>query len=254
MHAVLGDHRDSYCPFGKTIFPLDNMSLVLYVPGGLGHFPIGKTEAVDSTPNTTPKTQRDEAESLLRRLIRKDVSWASDWQIEEVVQGTLSGWFDRDVNESAMERQLAQLRQDLEAAAPFPDFGNWLREQLEQRRWSQSDLARKIESHPSLVSKWIRGLQRPQPLQCRRLSSALRVDYEEVLSAAGHYWPINYENLVNDTIAENSMRNELLNLISDIPEPLLIPLVPMLRAMAQPDTAASTLVEMNQALRRTQLA
>jgi transcriptional regulator with XRE-family HTH domain len=201
----------------------------------------------ESINNLTSTTRRDEAERLLRSLIHRDAPWASEWQIEEVVRD----WFEGDADKGSMDRLVATLRHDLEPTPP-PDFGGWLREQLNQRGWSQSDLARKIESHPSLVSKWIRGLQRPEPLQCRRLSSALRVDYGDILTAAGHYWPLNYEDVIGSTITESPIRQEFFGLVIDIPEPLLVPLIPMLRALAEPDVAASTLAEVSQALRRMQ--
>src|SRR5215211_1120923 len=105
--------------------------------------------------------RRDEAAGQLQTLVREKLPFFSDWQVEEAVRRYL----DRNGDPASVDRILTQLRNELESA-PLIDFGTWLRGQLEQRGWNQSDLARRIESYPSLVSKWIRDLQRPQPRQC----------------------------------------------------------------------------------------
>jgi transcriptional regulator with XRE-family HTH domain len=63
-----------------------------------------------------------------------------------------------------------------------------IREELERREWSISDLGRAIDSQPSLISRWMQG-QRPNPESLERIASALALDVRKLMVLAGHLPP-----------------------------------------------------------------
>lgn len=65
-------------------------------------------------------------------------------------------------------------------------FGAWLESQLLRREWNQSDLARRIDVRPSVVSRWIRNERVPSPASVGRIADVLMVDVDDVLTRAGH--------------------------------------------------------------------
>jgi transcriptional regulator with XRE-family HTH domain len=65
-------------------------------------------------------------------------------------------------------------------------FGAWLKRQLNRREWNQSDLARRLETRPGVVSHWVRGDRIPDPESCRAIADALHLDEDLVLALAGH--------------------------------------------------------------------
>jgi transcriptional regulator with XRE-family HTH domain len=65
-------------------------------------------------------------------------------------------------------------------------FGDWLRNQLTIKRMSQNQLARELGIKQSAVSYWKRGKRVPRPVNCRKITTALNLDADVVLAAAGH--------------------------------------------------------------------
>lgn len=62
---------------------------------------------------------------------------------------------------------------------------NTIRDELARRGWTISDLARKIGSQPSLVSRWMQG-QRPNTESLALVAEALALDVRKLLVLAGH--------------------------------------------------------------------
>jgi transcriptional regulator with XRE-family HTH domain len=63
-----------------------------------------------------------------------------------------------------------------------------IRDELDRREMSISDLGRAIGSQPSLVSRWMQG-QRPNPESIERIARALSLDVEKLMRLAGHLPP-----------------------------------------------------------------
>lgn len=66
------------------------------------------------------------------------------------------------------------------------EFGRWLAERLRGREWTNSDLARRMGTSPSVVSRWVRGERVPDPESCDKIADVLGVDVDLVLTLAGH--------------------------------------------------------------------
>jgi transcriptional regulator with XRE-family HTH domain len=63
-----------------------------------------------------------------------------------------------------------------------------IRDELDRREWSISDLGRAIGSQPSLVSRWMQG-QRPNPESLDRIARVLGLDVRRLMVLAGHLPP-----------------------------------------------------------------
>lgn len=72
---------------------------------------------------------------------------------------------------------------------PPPTFGEWLDEQLRERRWSRPQLGRAIGYSQAAVQAWIRGVRQPEERACRLIADALGVEQDEVLRRAGREAP-----------------------------------------------------------------
>ena len=185
-----------------------------------------------------------EAEDLYRQLYKRDNPWSPDWQIEEVVQRQKLRVFSR-LDESRRKEVLADLKKQIEQS-PERRFADWLSTELRRRNWSQSDLARAIGSYPSVVSKWVNAQQRPRTEQCARIADALEVDIDKVLQVARHRWSEDF--IVMDWLVESTVREEIHQILHDIPEVLLVPLIPMLRGLADPEVVATTIARVEETL------
>lgn len=64
-------------------------------------------------------------------------------------------------------------------------FPLWLRQRLEERAMSISDLARAMPTQASLISRWMQGRQRPTADSAVRIAEVLCLPPDEVLTAAG---------------------------------------------------------------------
>jgi transcriptional regulator with XRE-family HTH domain len=171
--------------------------------------------------------QWSDAEALYWRIYKRDNPGAAEWQIAEAIDWERLHFERRLPNER--EKLVQELRDSLQPS-DGKGFGQWLSDALKQQRWSQSELARTMKAHPSLISKWVNGVQRPRTAQCALIAEALEIHFEEVLQAAGHL-PSGGDHSVLDWIVESEIRDRILQLVGDIPEPLLMPLVPMLEGL-----------------------
>jgi transcriptional regulator with XRE-family HTH domain len=195
--------------------------------------------------------RRAEGERQFERLFGSHASAVPTWQFEEFRSHWLDLWFGSIFDPEQTDQYIARLDAE-RRQAPTQDFGDWLRQEIERRGWSQSELARRIETHPSLVSKWIRGLQKPQPRQCEKLAAAFGINRNFIMRAAGHVgqdwdstWLI---NPLTTYLWESPTRQEAYQLLLDIPEPLIIALMPWLKSLADPNIRESTLTELKESL------
>lgn len=61
----------------------------------------------------------------------------------------------------------------------------WLRDQLAARQWRQADLVRQLPGVPSgTVSRWVRGVQPPDPAYAVMLAEVFGADPDYVLALA----------------------------------------------------------------------
>jgi len=58
-------------------------------------------------------------------------------------------------------------------------------EEMRRREWRQADFARAAGVDVSMVSRWLQG-RRPDPASLERVASALGVDFDALLTLAGH--------------------------------------------------------------------
>lgn len=65
-------------------------------------------------------------------------------------------------------------------------FSAWLREQMRRRDWNQTELARRLGTHSSVVSRWVRGERVPDPESVDRLADVFGLRVDDVLAIAGH--------------------------------------------------------------------
>ena len=117
--------------------------------------------------------------------------------------------------------------------AELVNFGGWLREQLERRGWSRHHFAQSSGVITSTVYKWTGNEQRPSPKHCLEIATALGVDVDLVLAAAGHR--------IRDDVAPGIIRAEIAAMLGRVPEELLVAIAPMLRALTDPHTQTDTL-------------
>jgi transcriptional regulator with XRE-family HTH domain len=70
------------------------------------------------------------------------------------------------------------------------EIGEWLGQQLQERGWSSSELARRAGISQSSVSNVLTGKQVPGLEFCKGAAQALGMRTEELLSLAGHLPPL----------------------------------------------------------------
>lgn len=106
-------------------------------------------------------------------------------------------------------------------------FRNWLLDSLSDRSWRPMDLARRMRPDSpmgaaSSISKYLRGVRQPDPATCMTMAAIFGDDPDHVLQLAGHR---------TGPFGESPTRQALHNLIEELPEEALQPLLVMLRAM-----------------------
>jgi hypothetical protein len=74
----------------------------------------------------------------------------------------------------------------------------------------------------------------------------LGVPLDDVLEVAGHRYHRHVE--VGDFLVESDIRREIGNILMEIPEALLIPLIPMLRGLAERDAVETALARVKESL------
>jgi transcriptional regulator with XRE-family HTH domain len=74
-----------------------------------------------------------------------------------------------------------------------------IRDELDRRDWTISDLGRAIGSQPSLISRWMQG-QRPNTESLERIAEALSLDVRHLMVLAGHLPPKKGEGDFSETL------------------------------------------------------
>lgn len=118
-------------------------------------------------------------------------------------------------------------------------FGRWLMDRLEERDMTRAQLSRATGIRTGHISRMIYEAP-PESWVCAQLAYGLMVPVDDVLVAAGHR--------PADAAPDTPMKRELMNLIGDLPDPLLAPLVPMLRALKAQERAV--MIRITEALER----
>lgn len=80
---------------------------------------------------------------------------------------------------------LQQASQNMAVMATYEEFVEWLQQQLQERGWDQSELARRGGIARSQVSRLMSGERRPGPTTCRAIARAFHMPVEEVFRRAG---------------------------------------------------------------------
>jgi transcriptional regulator with XRE-family HTH domain len=65
-------------------------------------------------------------------------------------------------------------------------FGEWLDDQLREKRWTQTSFAESVDVSPSTVSTWISNTHLPGRRVMSRIARVLDLDINEVLVRAGY--------------------------------------------------------------------
>lgn len=64
-------------------------------------------------------------------------------------------------------------------------FGKWLLAELDERRWSMREFARRCEVSESTISRIVSGKRNPSSELCRRMGDVLRLPPERIFREAG---------------------------------------------------------------------
>jgi hypothetical protein len=116
------------------------------------------------------------------------------------------------------------------------NFGNWLTIQLKRKGWSRHTFTLAAGVPGGIVYRWCDNTNRPTPKNCPRIAETLGIDLDAILAAAGYRPP--------EAFAAGVVHATLGGLITSIPEPLLVPFVPMFRALADPATQDESMVQL----------
>jgi hypothetical protein len=116
------------------------------------------------------------------------------------------------------------------------NFGSWLTVQLKRKGWNRHAFTLAAGFTEGLVYRWCDNTNRPSPKNCPRIAETLGIDLDAVLAAAGYRPP--------DASATGVVRATLVGLITSIPEPILVPFVPMFRTLADPATQDESRVQL----------
>lgn len=65
-------------------------------------------------------------------------------------------------------------------------FAHWLSDQMRSRDWNQVELAAKIGTHSSVVSRWVRGERVPDTKSIDKIADVFGLPVDVVLTVAGH--------------------------------------------------------------------
>lgn len=92
-------------------------------------------------------------------------------------------------------------------------FGNWIIQEIEERGWSQSELARRSHASRGSISNIVRGTRYPGPEMCNAIAKAFKYPPEYVFKKAGIIPP--EKNSTNKT---NPSLEEANQLLEELPE------------------------------------
>jgi transcriptional regulator with XRE-family HTH domain len=73
-------------------------------------------------------------------------------------------------------------------------FGKWLLEELEDRRWSMREFARRCGVSESTISRVVSGKRNPSSELCRRMAKVLHLPPERIFREAGLLPPASDES------------------------------------------------------------
>ncbi|SRR5581483_2949756 len=65
------------------------------------------------------------------------------------------------------------------------EFSSWLQSEINQRHWSQADLARYADLNRAVINKLLNGKTSPQPSTIEAIARAFRIPLESAYRAAG---------------------------------------------------------------------
>lgn len=110
-------------------------------------------------------------------------------------------------------------------------FRSWLLDRLREMEWSQGELARRLNTYRSTVNKWLQPPDSPQWRRpsydaCLALARVFGASSRRVLEMAGH------DPGAAETSALTPRQLDALGLIRTLPDDMLIPLLPQLRALS----------------------
>lgn len=88
-------------------------------------------------------------------------------------------------------------------------FGKWLLKELDERRWSMREFARRSDVSESTISRVVSGKRNPSSALCRRMAEVLHLPPERIFREAG---------LLPSTPEESPRIKEVLYLFRQLPE------------------------------------
>ena len=103
-------------------------------------------------------------------------------------------------------------------------FAVWMEGRMRRMRLSQSEISRRVNVSQSLVSRWLKGKGVPGRDVSERLAEVLDVPLNEILVKAGHL-PREIR------LGPSAKHTHLHDLIDDLPEGLIDPLINMVEAI-----------------------
>jgi hypothetical protein len=116
------------------------------------------------------------------------------------------------------------------------NFGSWLTVQLKRKGWNRHAFTVAAGFNQGMVYHWCDNTNRPTPKNCPRIAETRGIDVDAVLAAAGYRPP--------DAFAAGVVHATLVDLITRIPESLLVPFVPMFRTLADPATQDESMAQL----------
>jgi hypothetical protein len=116
------------------------------------------------------------------------------------------------------------------------NFGGSLTVQLKRRGWNRHAFTVAAGVSEGVVYRWYANTNRPNPKNCTRIAETRGIDLDAMLAAAGYRPP--------EAFAPGVVHATLVHLITSIHEPLLVPFVPMFRALADPATQDKSMVQL----------
>ena len=88
------------------------------------------------------------------------------------------------------------------------DFRGWLTKEINLRKWSKSELARKSDLSQSIISKMLLGSRNVTADQCIKIAQALDVSPEKLLRLA---------NILPSTVSDNATVQEITDIARQLP-------------------------------------
>ncbi len=82
------------------------------------------------------------------------------------------------------------------------DFAYWLQQQLDDRNWKPTDLAKRSHLSDTAVSRILRGQRNPDPETLLAIAKALSISATAIYQRAGLLPEGNGDNKVNETIEQ----------------------------------------------------